>query len=762
MLRKPAWCCICLLLATCAVVPISALAAGSGQPQQRDPTRPTIMEQAAARAAQPTNRHLAPFRPAPLLSPRAAGASGSIAAAAGQGPSREVFGFVNAGTIADPQVGYPSWHFGLVSTVAFFGIHVNSSDGTLVTNDTGWSEWNSSDLTNLLAAAHGSGVRVVVSIILQDFSAGNGTMCAGLSHAQTTAGQVASEVRAKGIDGVNVDYEGLAASCGSSGSTTSQLTSFVGLLRGALPAGSYLSIDTYASSAGFPGGFFDVRSLSASVDSFFVMAYDLDKSNFGGPPVSCATYCLNPVAPLTTYQFNDTTTASQYTSVVAASQVILGVPYYGRTACVAPLNGPRPGPNALASTDPSTPANVGSPTYLDAASTSSTPGVSAYAGGRDANDAAGREPFATWQSDASHFNCWRESYWDDPLSLGQKYDLVNRSNLRGVGIFTLDYGGGAPELWNALAQVFGFEPLGGTATASPAAVSWGPGRLDVFVRWPDGTLRHNPSSGAIWESLGGQILGAPAVASWGPGRLDVFVRGTDSSLWHIAWNSSAWTGWESLGGGLTAGPTVVSWGSNRLDVLVRGTDSSLWHIAWNSSAWTGWEGLGGGLNGAPAAVSWAVGSLDVFVRGTDNTLWHTASGGSGRGVWENLGGRLIAGPSAVSWGANRLDVFGLGTDRSLWHVAWNGSAWTSWQGLGGFLTTGPAAATTGTGRLDVYGVGGDGGAWHTAGDGSAWSGWTEVGGSWAADSPAVVVQLGSTHVDLFVVASDGSVWHTTT
>src|SRR5205807_2586249 len=48
-----------------------------------------------------------------------------------------------------------------------------------------------------------------------------------------------------------------------------------------------------------------------------------------------------------------------------------------------------------------------------------------------------------------------ELYWDDAESLSKKYDLVNASGLRGVGIWNLNYGGGAPELWSALASHFG-------------------------------------------------------------------------------------------------------------------------------------------------------------------------------------------------------------------------------------------------------------------------------------------------------------------
>lgn len=38
-----------------------------------------------------------------------------------------------------------------------------------------------------------------------------------------------------------------------------------------------------------------------------------------------------------------------------------------------------------------------------------------------------------------------------------------------------------------------------------------------------------------WESLGGTLTSAPAAVSWGPNRIDVFVKGTDNALWHKWW-----------------------------------------------------------------------------------------------------------------------------------------------------------------------------------------------------------------------------------
>ena len=63
---------------------------------------------------------------------------------------REVFGFALASSLSDPTFGYPSWNFSLLTTVAFFGLHVQD-DGTFA-SDSGATVWNSSALTTLVSA----------------------------------------------------------------------------------------------------------------------------------------------------------------------------------------------------------------------------------------------------------------------------------------------------------------------------------------------------------------------------------------------------------------------------------------------------------------------------------------------------------------------------------------------------------------------------------------------------------------------------------
>lgn len=406
-------------------------------------------------------------------------------AVSGSRPQREVFGFVNAVNLGDPNVGYPSWDLSLLTTVAFFGLHVNSGDGQPVTiNDTAWNVFHSATMTNFVNAAHAKGVRVIVSLNLHDFSSTDpyNQVCNGLiaANAQTTINWSIREMQAAGIDGINVNYEGSIMTCANGLTNRDQLTAFVKNLRAAMPAGKYLAIDTFVGSAEDNLEFFDITGLAPYLDAFFVMAYDSDYENATLPPASCSSYCFNPVSPLHSYRFNVTTSMAQYTALVPASKVILGQPYYGRAGCVASAN--------IAHQTPL--RNFSTSTYRWASRLIFQPGVSQAAGHRDPVD--GVTEWDTWWD--ADWGCIAEQYYDDVQSLSAKYDLVNRTKLGGVGFFTLDYGGGSPELWSALSTYFSCPvtvTLPTTATTTEISVGLSAGSCAVAyfdLQQYDGTL----------------------------------------------------------------------------------------------------------------------------------------------------------------------------------------------------------------------------------------------------------------------------------
>jgi len=139
-----------------------------------------------------------------------------------------------------------------------------------------------------------------------------------------------------------------------------------------------------------------------------------------------------------------------------------------------------------------------------------------------------------------------------------------------------------------------YEYLGGLVRdgSSPATTSWGPDRLDIAVVGLDRQLYHKAWDGNHWlpaptayESLGGAARdgSSPAIVSRGPGRLDIFAVGQDQGLDHKAWESTRWlpspTGFEHLGGVIADGssPSATSWGDSRVSAFVVGTDQGLYH-----------------------------------------------------------------------------------------------------------------------------------------------------------------------------------------
>ena len=191
-------------------------------------------------------------------------------------------------------------------------------------------------------------------------------------------------------------------------------------------------MDTYASSAGDPNGFYNISALAPAVNAFFVMAYQLNLQSGA-----------SSVSPLTSTAFSEKTAIGQYTAIVPASKVLLGLPYFG-------IDWPTSdGTLTAQATGPATTLSYGQvlasghPIYWDA--TTQT-GWTSYEVGTQ----------------------WHETFFEVPASLYDAAQLASSSGLGGMGIWALGMDGNDPAM---TAAISGFSPAVKDYSAGPTTTS---------------------------------------------------------------------------------------------------------------------------------------------------------------------------------------------------------------------------------------------------------------------------------------------------
>jgi hypothetical protein len=225
------------------------------------------------------------------------------------------------------------------------------------------------------------------------------------------------------------------------------------------------------------------------------------------------------------------------------------------------------------------------------------------------------------------------------------------------------------------------------AIGAPAVVTMPSGRTDVFVLGSDGNVWQSTCTKACnqrsnftdWSRQPGRPPGGatsdPAGVSWGEGRIDLFIRGSISNVWHQTWEDGVWLGWEDLDGRTASGPTASSWGSGNLHVFVL-AGNAVWHracVATDSvplcrgSSWMNWMAdPGGPPTGATAVTSVSNGgsNVDVALRGTDGALWFQRWAAGYWIGWRSLGGQLASSPVLVA-SAGRTSAYAIDVNGKL-------------------------------------------------------------------------------------------------
>lgn len=385
---------------------------------------------------------------APVVDPTNVGeAGGASVLRSGEAPASDLAAAISPNGLRKEIFGFlPYWEldsslvldYSRLSTIAFFGVGASAAGNLEKTKDgkatVGWAGWTSSRMTSLINDAHRNNTRVVLTV--QSFAWSD----AGLTKQRSLLGsataranlakQVATAVRDRGADGVNLDFEPLASGYGD------QFVDLVKRIRTELDAvqkGYQLTFDTLGYIGNYP---IEAATAAGAADAIFIMGYDYRNGSASK---------VGSIAPLggPTYDIADTIRA--YTARVPASKLILGVPYYGRAWSTDS--------DKLNATNISGTKNGASSTVIY---TNAMPLLNEHGRRYDSVEGVAWTAYMRENCTAT-YGCvtpWRQLYVDDVEALKAKYDLVNAYGLRGAGIWALGYDGTRPELWNAIRDKF--------------------------------------------------------------------------------------------------------------------------------------------------------------------------------------------------------------------------------------------------------------------------------------------------------------------
>lgn len=229
-----------------------------------------------------------------------------------------------------------------------------------------------------------------------------------------------------------------------------------------------------------------------------------------------------------------------------------------------------------------------------------------------------------------------------------------------------DYYNGSWSGWQLYAQyIF----VGGAQTpanyydiiSDATLTSWGLGRRDLFVyvkNEASGAIRLLHRWGDNYAWTGGEFLGSslafqgsPAAVSWGPGRIDVFGWGPANELEHLWYDASngGWHDWASLGGHLASSPTVASGGAGGWDLYVRNPNGGLSTISYRSWGYWGWFDLDSNTITSAPATAETPGNVFVFALDLNGKLAYNRWFNQWWFGWSEVNPPSHVAPAAVSW-----------------------------------------------------------------------------------------------------------------
>lgn len=306
---------------------------------------------------------------------------------------------------------YNDYDFSLLSDISYFSYEVDTATG-------GYRTIHNWLTTDLLPKAQQAGVRVNLCVTL---FAGHSAVLGNPTRRKILVDNLVSLVQQRGGNGVNIDFEGMAAS------QRTNFTAFITELSAAFHAAIPNSQVSIAVPAVDWNNVMDAAALSASADLLIIMGYDYHWSTAPN---------TGPVSPKNNGAFwnpyDVTRSINNYLAKgVPPEKLCLGIPYYGYDWAAAD----------------STPSAATKATGKAVLFSNAVQNVATHGRRWDLHSST---PYYVYQLDSIWHQCW----YDDAESLRKKYELTEMKRLAGVGIWALGYDGNRKDLWELLQENF--------------------------------------------------------------------------------------------------------------------------------------------------------------------------------------------------------------------------------------------------------------------------------------------------------------------
>ncbi|MFK7908290.1 MAG: glycosyl hydrolase family 18 protein [Chitinophagales bacterium] len=309
---------------------------------------------------------------------------------------------------------YKSYDYSLLSTFIYFAYDLNPKTGGYKTIH----RWKTNPSITL---AQKAGARV--ELCVKNFSK-HSTFLSNPKAWERLSDNLIKLLKLRNADGVNIDFEAVPKS------QARNLVKFCSYLskrlKGAIKGAS---ISMAIPAVDWTGAFL-LSELDPYIDAFIIMGYDY---HYKGAKLAGPVAPLNHDARWYTTSINRSV-ASYLKKDVAASKLILAIPYYGYEW------------KTHSSTIPSkrkinTKGKARVYAQIKKMLTKNVKRAWHY---------KSKTPYIT----SKKGNTTRQLWYDDEESLSKKYDFVNAQKLGGIGIWALGYDNGHKELWDLLEDKF--------------------------------------------------------------------------------------------------------------------------------------------------------------------------------------------------------------------------------------------------------------------------------------------------------------------